>query len=415
MAVGDTITVNATPHVIALVSSSVLVNTVAAVTATSGVTVALGSTSPSSTRNVPVNSIVYPSQDANEGYRGGYDLAHNANSVTYSGSDGRGTYIAAAVLAQPAANAATIKPAIALIGDSIMNGTGWVKTIGPYRGFGAYALNELFPYVNVSCAGESAYQFADTTKSNTRVAYIQHCDYSVCEYGTNDLGRTESQIKAALVTIAQRAIIAGVKGHYQTTLIPRSASTDGHQTVASQTISTGADTMRQTINAWLRAPASAGSGNSFRYDVGSTFTTYVGIFDTAALVEYNADGSLIAIAADGTISNGVGGRWKAYGTTQYATKVGTTTGTTTTLTDSGATWTVNAWQGYMAAITTGGTTVYTQVISNTATVLTLNDTITAPTGSTTYFIYKGPTVDGIHPTDFIHKEMAAAINTGLFV
>lgn len=47
--------------------------------------------------------------------------------------------------------------------------------------------------------------------------------------------------------------------------------------------------------------------------------------------------------------------------------------------------------------------------------LTLNGTIAAPSGTATYCIYKGPTIDGTHPTDFGHMLMAAAIDTTQFV
>jgi hypothetical protein len=41
----------------------------------------------------------------------------------------------------------------------------------------------------------------------------------------------------------------------------------------------------------------------------------------------------------------------------------------------------NQWAGYMLATTNGGTTQYTQISPNTGTTLTLNGTITGPSGA----------------------------------
>lgn len=413
---GDLVTIGGTDFTVDLVGGDTNLQTTTNVTASSGATATLKVQPPSAAAVLPLNALLY-TVDANEGYLNGFDLAWNAHATNMAtGAAKIQGVIAAAVLAQPAGNRipTAYKPPVAVLGDSIANGTGWTATTAPYRGFASYALGERFPYINISTAGEAAYQLADPLHSNVRMTLLQHVRYSISEYGTNDLGRTDAQIKASIVAIAQRAIKAGVLKHWQTTIIPKNASTDGWQTLASQ--STGSsETQRQTINKWLRAPASAGAGNSFLADVGSGYVSYVGIFDTALPLERNADGSQVAIGADGAISNGVGGRWKVYGTTQYDTNTGTISGTTTTVADSAKAWTVNQYAGYMLAVTTSGTTTYVQIASNTATTLTVNGTIPAPSGTSTYFIYKGPTIDGTHPTDFTHKDMAAAIDTTQFV
>lgn len=62
--------------------------------------------------------------------------------------------------------------------------------------------------------------------------------------------------------------------------------------------------------------------------------------------------------------------------------------TTTTLTDSGAAWTVNQWAGgylYIVGATTGAAQ-RAAIASNTATVITLSAPITLPTGTVTYRI-----------------------------
>lgn len=76
--------------------------------------------------------------------------------------------------------------------------------------------------------------------------------------------------------------------------------------------------------------------------------------------------------------------------------------TTTTLTDSGATWTVNEWAGcrlhIVSAITSGAPQSAT-IVSNTATVLTFG-AITLPVGNITYTIGK--------PTLFAHAAVSVA-------
>lgn len=412
--VNDIVTINSTDYTILTILSDTSFAINIAITASSGATVTQKVAPPSTTFGVFCNATIN-TFDANEGHRVGNDLTYNSNSFSYIASNSQGIYVSSAILSKPASQLTTIKPPIYLAGDSIMDGTGYVSTSLPFRGFAPYALNEQFPYVCTATGGETASSFANIKFSKLRMLFAQKSKYSISNYGTNDLSDTVSNIKANLVLIAQRFVNAGVKTHFQCTLLPKAGSTDGWQTYANQSPNSQ-ETNRQAINKWLRSPVSAGAGNSFLYDVGSAYLPYVSIFDTALNVEKNSDGSQITISGtDGSISNGSGGYWKVYGTTQYDTKSGTTSGTTSTLTDSAKSWTTNQWAGYMLAVTTSGTTTYIQIASNTATTLTFNGTTTAPNSGSTYYIYKSPTMDGTHPTDFIHIEMASQIDITKFI
>lgn len=396
--------------------TSVIIATAASITAASGTVVTLKSIPPTASYALYNNILTY-TIDSNEGTRNGNDMAYANNSFTYSVANGNG-YAAAAIIGYPAKSAVTPKPAIALIGNSIMNGKGYCSTIADYAGFGGLALNDQFPYVNLSAAGELARDFATLQFSKTRMSILQSCKYAICEYGRNDLSLSLSAMKANCITIAQRSIDAGIAFFWETTLIPIATSTDGGQTYANQTPGTTQEITRQAFNKWLRAPISAGAGNSFLYDVGTGYVAYIGVFDTGATLEKNSSGTAITISGtDGSISNGNGGYWPIDTTaTHYTNNIGTISGTTSTLTDAGQSFSVNQYAGYCVAITTGATTVYKEISSNTATVLTFSGTTTAPTSASTYFIYKGYFIpdDFTHPTDAGHVLMAGAINTALF-
>lgn len=399
-----------------LSATQVVVNAVVSVTKDQVVTIA--NAPPSYIVSVPANCPIYDTPYFDDGYRQGLDLTHDTNGFSYL--NGTNVIYAAVGVLSVYGRTVVVRPGVAACGDSIVNGTGDSRTSKNYRGFVSRALDDQWPCVNVSVGGETAASFAKILKSSIRMALAQGCKYSVCDYGTNDLGGTLANLKANTLAIAQAFVAAGIT-HTQTTLLPKAASTDGWQTYVNQINPLGgaSETVRQAFNQWLRAPASAGAGASFLADLGTATAAFVHIDDTGLAVERNPDGSAITIdPATGAISNGTGGLWLVYGTTQYATKVGTTSGTINTLTDSGqTTWTKNQWQGYMAAVTTAGVTTYTNIVSNTTTgQVTFGSNLnTSPTSTTTYYFFKGPTIDGTHPTDFIHALMALQINTSRFV
>ena len=403
---GDIITIGGTGYTVFNVFSDTIVHVTSAVTATTGAAVTLGNIAPSNRQymyNVTLNSTVY----ASDGFKQGWDMVDADNGYSFSASTVQGTMAPVAILAYPAAEVVNPKPAIGAIGDSIMYGQGWTRTDVDYKGFFGAALLELYPYVQLGSQGESAAQFVQPIYSKHRMSMLQSCKYIVCNYGTNDLSGTLATIKANLVLIAQRCAQLGVKKYWQCTILPRTnASTDGYQTASSQTLVGGiVETNRTAINTWLRAAASAGAGNSFSYDVGSTYLPFIGVFDTAGVIEVNSSNVLTPN----------GGFWKPFGTATYDTNIGTVSGTTNTLTDSGKAWTVNQWQGYNLASNNAGVIQYTSIVSNTATTVTLVASITVPSGTTTYSIYKSPTYDGTHPTDFGYIVIAGGLDTTLFI
>jgi len=116
------------------------------------------------------------------------------------------------------------------------------------------ALVDAVPALNVSFNGNTLQEF-DASGTGRRYILNGSIDRLICELGVND---TFSPITlAALQSRAQLAwstfLSAGVKV-WQTTLTPRTTSTDGWATRANQTIvNATAEALRIGFNAWIRA------------------------------------------------------------------------------------------------------------------------------------------------------------------
>jgi len=310
-----------------------------------------------------------------------------------------------------------------IVGDSIPNGTGFLPgTFVMGQGFAGYALmNAKVPAVNITRSGELAQNAVTYSSFLRRSALTPGFKYAITEYGTNDVGgsRTYAQTTADLINHWKYLSLRGAIV-YQTTILPRNATSNGWQTVAGQSLYAGTtqEGIRQQINQWLRAPASAGAGNSAIYDAAGALA---GVFDTAVKIEVNADGSAITInASTGAISNGVGG-YVAVDTTSYSSGTVTSIPSSSKLVDSTKAWTSNQWQGYSVVIDTDTTTPAAvgqclQITVNTATQLNLNATwTTTPSTTATYRIMKTLTTDGIHPSTLGHIAIAAAVDTSTLV
>src|SRR6185437_13248545 len=91
-----------------------------------------------------------------------------------------------------------------------------------------------------------------------------------------------------------------------------------------------------------------------------------------------------------------------------------TSGTTTTLTNSGKSWTVNQWAGgdwYVYIYTGTGAGQYAAITSNTATVLTLDRTLTTAPDSTSLYAIEARAVlqlDGVFTSQFEEFQIAGS-------
>ena len=97
-------------------------------------------------------------------------------------------------------------------------------------------------------------------------------------------GTSAANIQAMIQWLAQDLLAFNPAGLFYSTCMPGAVtSTDGFATVANQTVNSGYDGVRKSVNTWLRA----GGGGLFTGQSGRTTT---GILDRAALVEANNGG-----------------------------------------------------------------------------------------------------------------------------
>jgi hypothetical protein len=207
-------------------------------------------------------------------------------------------------------------PCVALIGDSILNG---YSDMDDY-GFGRRAAAGI-PHINLAHPGELARQFAVNGTSFTlveqRYQMLRFGTDAICNYGTNDInaGRNVAALQGDLVTIWNMLKGFGLRTR-QTTIVPKTTSTDGWTTTTNQTkVNSTYDGYRVTVNQWLRdgaplvggAPAAVGTSGAARCAVLSstgTLTPASGpahplamVIDTATLLESAQDSGLHSVAA----------------------------------------------------------------------------------------------------------------------
>ena len=310
-----------------------------------------------------------------------------------------------------------------LIGDSIPSGTGW--TFGPANGyppgyFNYFAATNNLGVYNGSRSGETlATQLVySNAGAQYRLSAAHGFKYAVVESGTNDIaaGISQSTIEANLVVMWSFLQRRGMKV-CQTTFLPRTNSTDGWTTITNQSPYGGAvqEATRQGLNQWLRAPSSAGAGNSATFDAAANGVTLNCVLDVDALLEANNNDTLISInPSTGGISNGAGGYWQV-DTTTYDTGSVSTWYSNQKANDINKSWIVNQWWGYQLKITSDiGTPAAVgqiqSIATNTNNQLTTNVFATLPDSGAGYAIIRQPTADGIHPNTAGHIKAATALS-----
>lgn len=150
----------------------------------------------------------------------------------------------------------TDAPSFVVVGDSICLGDSSKETIGDASGdFGivARAIGPLYAYASLCQNGDQGEDFvASHTNREAIFAYASHL---ICEYGSNDfytVGASQATVKATLQTIWGYMTARGGKV-YQTTITPRTTSTDSWATTGNQTLVSGTvDARRTGLNDELR-------------------------------------------------------------------------------------------------------------------------------------------------------------------
>ncbi|AYD00906.1 SGNH/GDSL hydrolase family protein [Neorhizobium sp. NCHU2750] len=175
------------------------------------------------------------------------------NSGTISATSAITTFGASVIIGDVAAPAAK---SFVILGDSIAFGEGDITSVGAKRGSGwiARALDNYgHAYLKITKPGQQVTEFVSTISYPTAFLALINFSDVISEHGINDLrlGRTQAQILADHQSIY--SMVSG-KRIAQTTMTPRSSSTDGYATVANQTGRTdGTMASIVPLNAAIRA------------------------------------------------------------------------------------------------------------------------------------------------------------------
>lgn len=317
---------------------------------------------------------------------------------------------------------AASSPSAMIVGDSIGAGandhpssTVWQhrNTVNPHLhggGFLARALHGVAGSISGAVPGSTVQQFVTDAGHFRRMAFAQNCSTFICEYGRNDIsgGRTLAQVQADLIAAWRIGSTRGLRV-LQTTITPKTTSTDGWRTTASQTTaSTAQETVRVALNTWIRDGAPLASAATL---------TAVATGTSGALRAGQSGHPLFGYweVADACESARNSGLWKPWANTRTVNDAAITGGGNG-LTSATAAF-ANADLGRFVFVAGAGTTGgdYYSIIQtvNSATSTNPNANAATTVSGATAVIGDGSTLDGTHPGPYLHTLMAAACDTSL--
>lgn len=173
-------------------------------------------------------------------------------------------------------------------GDSIGVGLGDSATVvDAGRGFLRRAMNNQIPFVNVCLSGDAL-----GNSQKYRLNLVNGCTDVITNMGVNDLvaAASVSTVETNMAALWGSLSKFGARV-WQTTITPKTSSTDVWATVANQTAFAN-DANRQSVNNWIRAGAPLNSslapvaiGTAGALLAGSSGHPLAGYFETADQVE----------------------------------------------------------------------------------------------------------------------------------
>lgn len=241
----------------------------------------------------------------------GTDVVDTAGALAGTGTSGY-VYSASGVFGY--ADDRTI-PVVSFFGDSIVAGAGEIGAgvfgdANGYTGFIERALGHSVHWISCTRSSDTTVNFNASTK---RLPILQdRVTHSISEYGSNDIyggGLPLAAVQANAITAWGR--MPGKR--WQTTITPRTTSTDGFTTPDNQTI-VGAGTnnsVRTNFNDWLRdgAPMSAGVavaiGTVGALRAGEAGHPLTGVFDTADAAETARNSGLWKSTGGAWVTDGI--------------------------------------------------------------------------------------------------------------
>lgn len=368
----------------------------------------------------------------------GYGINSGANGADVAGVEGiatddasegpfgmsPGSGFAATVYAHQAVlgfTGATPAKSLALVGDSIMDGTGDAggRGSGSCSGWGVRIANQTFGvnvqypsivpgygFVLLARGGDTIANFIAAGQNKMRRQVASLATTVLCNFGHNDLGGTLSAIKANYLTLAAMFVAQGQK-FIGATILPNTSSSDNWRTLANQAVIGGVfETNRVALNTWFRDTTSSGFIAQLMAATGCA-RSMVDVFDACTTVEVNSSG---AFAMNG-------GLWNVPAAGPVYTGAATTGGSGQ-WNDTGLPSTQNLYRGYVAAFTSGANAGSNAIIkvnrSDSKLVTSLGSLGSAISVGDAYSIYPDiHTMDGTHPSSWAHAKIAQSFPTSL--
>ncbi len=159
--------------------------------------------------------------------------------------------------------ASIIVPSVCNVGNSLEYGVGdsYSGSSGDIGGVDR-SIGGVFAYTGVGFGGNTAFAFSQNPQPAITTLINSYCTHVISEFGSNDIyvrGDSVATLKTSLTTLY--ALYPG-KTIFQTTITPRTTSSDSWATLVNQTIVSG-DTSRVTFNTDLRAGTFGPNGGKF--------------------------------------------------------------------------------------------------------------------------------------------------------
>lgn len=242
-------------------------------------------------------------------------------SAAVAGADytaGGGTYTQNAVVYSPVAIIGrTMKrvPVIAGIGDSIMFGQGANQEEGFLQPFGAN-----YSTIQMGQPGSAINNY--TANAHKKAMLLASCTAAICEGGYNNIFQSNNTlpiVQSEMIACWRSLAFRGIRV-FQTTITPRTSSTDNWATTANQSIADAAkEGVRTGVNDWLRdgAPVNSsyvavaiGTTVAGTLRIGQVEHPLTGYFDVADKLETARNSGIWKVSptltADGTHPNVTG-------------------------------------------------------------------------------------------------------------
>lgn len=274
---------------------------------------------------------------------------------------------------------------------------------GPWGNTSTYSYSRGFS--RLTYGGEKAQDFNSLSNFQARFPIGAFATHEVHAHGTNDLG--QANLQTWILNAAVRAMVAG-RRVIRCTILPRTDSTDGWKTAASQTTnSTETGTGgRQTVNSWLRDTSSAGFVAQAVAAAIARNPNAAGckVLDLCVPIEVNSSGVL-------TLN---GGRWIPYtGALTFNTTAGVGT-STSQLVLTGVSSTIDLYRGMQVRRVANNEiqTVWYHPAGVGNTTVQFRSTFAAFASGDAFEMYTAPfdSTTGVHPSSYGHQQLADYVN-----